>query len=255
MHLTNQIKTHDAWTLTVKQRPLCHRAAGPASSQPHPAWVRCCWAAWSSRPTWTTRPHWWERFPWPSRITRTARSEGSIWFIRSQRTQRWISDYQVCDHTNMWPEETELSHCLEDSWGQTTITTALLNIQLRLKVSILYLMLMTCKFWASTSAENRNFNYVSSLQATRATEGTEDSPQEDPKESQVPQVYQVNADYYWESVMSSPSDSDPHHSKQEKHISNTHFIHRISCVCQTQFRKWRRVEVWTQITHRFLLTL
>lgn len=62
---------------------------------------------------------------------------------------------------------------------------------------------MRCEVWASTSANYGNFNYVyplgddyvSSLQVTRVTEGTEDPRQEDPKEHQVPPVYQVNDKY------------------------------------------------------------
>lgn len=59
---------------------------------------------------------------------------------------------------------------------------------------------MRSEVWAWTSAKCGNFNYVdppgddyvSSLQVTRVTEGTEDPQREDPKECQVPPVYQVH---------------------------------------------------------------
>lgn len=68
---------------------LCHRAAGPASSQPQQAWVRYCWPTRPAGSPWPSRTLWREWFPWPCWITRTSWSEGSTWATGSQRTQRW----------------------------------------------------------------------------------------------------------------------------------------------------------------------
>lgn len=96
------VETCQRMNINVKHVLLCHRAAGPASSQPEKAWVGHLRATRPPRAPRTSGCHRRERFPRTHRIPRAARSEGSGWANGSQGTQRWESHQQLHEQMNVW---------------------------------------------------------------------------------------------------------------------------------------------------------